>query len=209
MTPRIIRFRQIKRTTYKVIAISTAIGFVFGLIASVLANAPSMLVVGFLLGPLYGCILGFFLTPIQAICFRLLKVTHLEEPFGIHQVDVLTLNLDFAETFELCHEIAMRISLSNEIQHDESSGTIRITTPWTIKSHGEKILFSISAVDEKITKVAFSSKPVIPTTVFDYGKNVQNARLIRTFLLEKEQIKRVAANDLKIPNLPPTEQSDL
>jgi len=116
-----------------------------------------------------------------------LGTTDLKNLFGVHQVDVISLPIPFEEAYTTCSQAIASLKFSRKIQSDQSSGTIRFHTTGTIRSYGEKILLSISEVDSNLTKITISSKPIIATTLFDYGKNAENLRLLRKAIQEAEK----------------------
>ena len=52
----------------------------------------------------------------------------------------------------------------------------------SISSWGEAIEFQLKEIDADQTEIQFSSRPVLRTTLIDYGKNLRNIELLEEFL---------------------------
>lgn len=57
----------------------------------------------------------------------------------------------------------------------------------TWKTFGDEIRFILNKLDEDHTEVEFSSRPLLRTTLADYGKNLQNVQMIEDFLKEYKE----------------------
>jgi uncharacterized Zn finger protein (UPF0148 family) len=94
----------------------------------------------------------------------------------------LILNLTFNKAFALCLESVDSLNKSKLIEKNKGAGHITAKCGFTLKTWGDKIEFKIKIIDEDRTEVEFSSKPIMPLTVFDYGKNLQNIKTLENVL---------------------------
>jgi len=58
-------------------------------------------------------------------------------------------------------------------------GTLKLNSGITWKSLGETIVINISSVSEGMFKYQVLSKPKLPTTIVDFGKNIENILMIQ------------------------------
>ena len=72
---------------------------------------------------------------------------------------------------------------------DIFKGKIVARASITLWSWGEIISFSLSQINNQETLVEVSSKPLVPPTVFDYGKNLENVEKITQFLKQRTQLR--------------------
>ena len=85
----------------------------------------------------------------------------------------LHLAFEYSEAFDRCALIASRAPLN--LQHeDRATGIIKARTSPNWKSAGELIFFNIVDAGGVATDVKIASRPLISTTIFDWGKNEHN-----------------------------------
>ncbi|KKB41474.1 hypothetical protein [Bacillus thermotolerans] len=65
---------------------------------------------------------------------------------------------------------------------DYEDGVIRAKTGVNLRTFGDQITPLVQKADEETTSVHIQSKPAIPTTIVDYGKNIKNVKTITTYL---------------------------
>lgn len=99
----------------------------------------------------------------------------------VHQRE-LRLNLPYEQAFSISKEAIRQLSRIIK-QEDYSTGTLIANSRITWSSFGEQIVFKIDAIDDNRTQVRFTSRPIVPTTKFDYGKNLENIERIRHYLM--------------------------
>ena len=91
----------------------------------------------------------------------------------------------FAESFRLCCDSIRALDRARIIRDDAPNGTIRVRTSMTFRSFGENVEFRLKPLGEEFTEVEVRTKPLIGTTLFDYGKAVQNITSVSRFLRDK------------------------
>lgn len=106
-----------------------------------------------------------------------------KQNLSVVQEKELLLSLPYEQAFAVCKEALARLSRITLKREDYSTGTLVANSQITWDSFGEKIVMNIQAIDNDITQVEFASRPIVPTTIFDYGKNLQNVERIRQYLI--------------------------
>ncbi|MGB3693989.1 MAG: hypothetical protein WA865_08035 [Spirulinaceae cyanobacterium] len=94
----------------------------------------------------------------------------------------MQLSLPYNQAFAVCREALNQLPRTTLKQENQSTGVLVANCGMTWKSFGEKIVFNIQAVDNKITQVEFASSPTVSTTLLDYGKNLENAERLKSYL---------------------------
>ena len=74
---------------------------------------------------------------------------------------------------------ALKLIKAVVTNQDKNSGKIEAKTGFSLKSFGEKVEIKINP---KTNEVLISSKPSVSTTLFDYGKNLENVQKILNYL---------------------------
>lgn len=100
----------------------------------------------------------------------------------VHQREI-RLSLPYEQAFNICKEAINQLSRITFKQEDYSTGTLIANSRITWSSFGEQIIFNIDAIDDNKTQVRFTSRPLVSTTKFDYGKNLENIERIRHYLM--------------------------
>jgi hypothetical protein len=92
----------------------------------------------------------------------------------------------YESTFDLCKEALNRLPGTVFKQEDRSKGSLVARSKMKRADWGERIFFEIQSLADDTTRVAFSSRPMMPTTIVDYGKNLENVERIRSYLTPYE-----------------------
>ena len=103
---------------------------------------------------------------------------------GVHQAHTLQLQIPYERAFERCQAALGSINVAKSEQLP-AEGRIKARTKISWKSFGEIVEFTLSKVNDNMTQVVITSKPALPTTLFDYGKNSENVKKICAFLTGK------------------------
>ena len=106
-----------------------------------------------------------------------------KQNLSVVQERELHLSLPYEQAFAVCKEAIERLSQITLKQVDYSTGRLVANRQMTWESFGEKIVMNIQAINDDATQVEFASRPIVPTTIFDYGKNLQNVERIRQYLI--------------------------
>ncbi|MCT2534823.1 hypothetical protein NC661_04210 [Aquibacillus koreensis] len=164
------------------------------LILFVATSIPFGLIMGLLfrdltLGVMAGLGYGLFMTLILG-SLQLILGAKLGAKLGtsVKQKNEMELPLPLKEAILSCRNSVIAIHGAKIEQQDYTNGTgiIHVKTKVNIRTWGEKITFRVQKVSDEVTKVWVESKPVIPTTLLEYGKSLKNINAITSYL-EKER----------------------
>lgn len=103
---------------------------------------------------------------------------------GVSHVGNIELLLSFERVFDLCVESLKLIHKCKIEKEDRSQGTIDARAGMTWRTFGDRISFRVFKIDDSRTEVEVSSRPVVKSTLVDYGKNLENIERITSFLQE-------------------------
>ncbi|MDR3614795.1 MAG: hypothetical protein P4L53_14650 [Candidatus Obscuribacterales bacterium] len=173
-----------KLDTYRRIFLFTTIpyGLITGIFVGCFWGIWHGLIAGVGGGLFYGLGMALCLGALQQFSTKQLKTDYRETLLGVHQVQALSVERCFDEAFELCASSVLLLRNCRITQQDKELGIINAQTGTTWKSFGEKIMLTVSSTDKDSCTVTISSKPAISTTLVDYGKNVENLRVIEDAL---------------------------
>ena len=129
----------------------------------------------------FGLVLGF----IQVILNRRIQPDKPEEAQKVRHVREIELQFPHNDAFNVCCESLASIQCCAIEKKDLSQGKIVAKAGTSLRSWGEVITFDIEQVDAWRTRVRVSSKPSIPTTIIDWGKNLENVQKIAQYLRER------------------------
>ncbi|QOY35463.1 hypothetical protein AWH56_022705 [Anaerobacillus isosaccharinicus] len=104
---------------------------------------------------------------------------------SVVQESTVDLHLSMEEAFQYCKVATSTIKGTKVTFEDFNRGVIRAKTPLNISTWGDVIEFELHKVTEETTTVRVKSKPVLATTMIDYGKNLENINRITRFLERK------------------------
>jgi len=154
-----------------------ATGIPFGLIMGVMYGD---LTKGLFVGLFFGFFMSLILGTLNIIFTKKSTSQDSSKATGVHQTKVLELQLPYDKTFDLC--ISSLDSVKGTVKQEERSlGKVVAKTGMTWKSFGETIQFDVRKIDNEKTQVQISSKPALPTTLVDYGRNLENVEKITEF----------------------------
>lgn len=98
----------------------------------------------------------------------------------------ISLRLPYSQAFDRCREALSRLPRTAIQQEDRSIGILvaRCGTTWA--SWGERIVLYLQPEADGTTRVAFNSRPILRSTIIDYGKNLENVERIWSCLVSHE-----------------------
>jgi hypothetical protein len=88
--------------------------------------------------------------------------------------ETVTLQQPVAEAYQRCLNATDALPGSKVKSADEAANRVELKTKMSMKSWGEKVALELSPEGEGVTKVQVTSKPSVPVTMADYGKNQSN-----------------------------------
>ena len=106
-----------------------------------------------------------------------------KQNISVVQKRELRLNLSYQQAFAVCKEVIDRLPRITLEEENQFVGMLIFNSRITWESFGEKIVINIQTVDDSTTKVKFTSRPIVPITMFDYGTNLENVERIQGCLM--------------------------
>ncbi|MBU9714905.1 hypothetical protein [Evansella tamaricis] len=111
---------------------------------------------------------------------------------SVKQERNIHLNLPYDKTFELCQKSISTIHGAKLTLIDPTEGLLRAKTKINIRTWGDTIEIKLyrgknSTNGEAPTIARIQSRPAVPTTIIDYGKNKENIDLLTTYLEAQNQ----------------------
>ena len=160
--------------------------------ASILKHITTVIFYDFKLWAIAGFMFGLFLSSLcigtHYLATRNSKYSKLNDN-KVHQIRELELPCRYTDSFELCLN---SLNLFNNIQilsKKVDSGYIQAKTQAGWKSFGEYIEFNIDKINESSTKIKIQSKPIVSTTLVDYGKNLENVESLLEYIYQNKYIE--------------------
>lgn len=165
--------------------------FLFFFIGTIVAVIIASFLIGYPeIGISFGIPFAFILSVISTlilgnlhtISVKKLHSNSSKEALNVSHIQNIELPVPYGEVFDLCLE-SIKLIKSGKIKNkNRSEGIINAKVGLNWKTWGDKISFKLTNIGINRTRVEFSSKPVVPTTLVDYGKNLENIEIINNFL---------------------------
>lgn len=129
--------------------------------------------------------MSLFLVVSHMSGIRLRSRKVLSDTFSVRPVAECRIDADCDTVFAQCVEAVASIPGVRSWNADEAQGVITASVGWSWMSWGEAIRVDVQP-DAGAVLVRVASKPKLPTTIVDYGRNLRNVetvlrRLDRTF----------------------------
>lgn len=142
-------------------------GLPVGLFVSLAYDFPINVIYGVLTGSFFGLIVAFIAAPHQ------IDADGKEIPLK-HQATV-ELDLPYDKAFEKCSQGVRLLERVNKVNEDKPKRTIKadVNFSWT-KGFGDVVEINLEKKNDNKTLVKITSKPWIPITVADRGRNYHN-----------------------------------
>lgn len=105
-----------------------------------------------------------------------------EEAFEVHHVRNVDLTLPYSTTFDLCIGGLHLMGGFSIQEEDRSSGEINAKAGRGFLVKPNQVTFHIKSVNDLLTHVEVSSKPLSRWAVVDFGKNLENVERIVGYL---------------------------
>jgi hypothetical protein len=130
-------------------------------------------------------LLAFVFSFIQVRLSKRIQPEKPEEAQTVHHVREIELQLPYNDAFNMCRESLASIQYCAIKKKDLSQGKIVAEKVPSWRSMGEVITFDIKQVNARRTHIIVSSKPLLRTTIIDWGKNLENVQKITQYLRER------------------------
>lgn len=167
-----------------------------------LTSIPYGILMGFFLGDepdsvlkygvISGIIFGLLMTVILFIIQRksLKKLGQRNGNVKVICTAVIEIKGTRHEIFEICKSSLSKIAKCKLEESDFQAGVLKAKAGMTWHTWGDLILFKLEEAQENCYKVLVTSRPIVRSTVIDYGKNMDNInRIIELFKDMKGDIK--------------------
>jgi uncharacterized protein (DUF1499 family) len=164
-------------------------GILFGALQALLAavqgaSAGETVFIGLSAGLFFGLFLAAFVT--AAHHWRL-KKTGMNPATTDTRVDVqerITLPLPSDQALALCRSAVTQVPRASDVQVDAAAAMVAARVGMSWASFGEHIECRVTPA-EGAAVVSIRSRPVLATTLVDYGKNRENVERIRAYMARR------------------------
>lgn len=100
---------------------------------------------------------------------------------SVNRKKEIEVHMNYHQAFELCKNSISSLKNARIMNVDYTKGIIQIRTAANFKTLGEQIVFRVTKISDEVCKIHVQSKPAYPTTVVDYGKNIENIKLLSSY----------------------------
>lgn len=133
-------------------------------------------------GLTFGFLMTIIIGSINYFSIKRLNLEKSKEAYKLHHIRSFDITLSYNEVYKKCLKSVNLIQNCKIKYKDYSTGKIEALTGLNLKSWGEIITFDLQKIDKNKTQVKISSKPAVPITFVDYGKNLENIEIIASDL---------------------------
>lgn len=141
----------------------------------------------FLVYLIIGAIFGFVMQFLSYLLAK--KVSGKDNDEEIHKVRQnrkVTLLLDYEKSFDLCREAIHLLNPSKIKKEDFENGMITARTRINWKSFGTIINLELKKINQNLTEVEISTRPIPRTVLVDYGEGWKYANEICNYLKSED-----------------------
>lgn len=162
-------------------------GFPFAIIAGMILTHKDGILNKVIFGSISGLLFGLAASSILMFLHISLSRKAVPEKkyydLAVHQKDHVKVPLPYNETFSICLESLHTINKCEIEAQILFQGKITARAGLNWKTWGDIISLKLRKLDNDNTYVYISSRPYARTTLLDFGKNLQNVRKIKEYLL--------------------------
>ncbi|TXC90451.1 hypothetical protein FS935_10960 [Metabacillus litoralis] len=135
-----------------------------------------------------GLVFGLFMSLILTILdYQSNKSIGEGKSSGVHKKGSIEVQLPGHEAFKVCKKVGSVLNGARISYENQQKGLLIIKTGISWKTWGDIIEVVVEEVGANSTRVSIQSRPLVPTTLVDYGKNSENIQRIIRYL-EKEHV---------------------
>lgn len=135
---------------------------------------------------IWGAIVGFGILLWSNAKARRISGRNDEEVYKARQKRNLTLLVNYDKAFEICKEAVNSLNRAKIKSEDLEKGIIKVKTGITWDSFGQIITLSLTKINENLTEVEISTRPIPRTALVDYGEGWKYSEEISKYLKEKD-----------------------
>lgn len=169
-----------------------ATGIPFGVFAGAAygyqVSFPWGIGVGIMGGFSFGVAMALILGYIQKRSLKKQSDTITTDATGVKPSQILQLRSPFENAFDVCQDSIKTLQRGKVQSMDRQKGEIKAKAGITWKSYGEIVEFNLRQLDDDHVEVKISSKPALPTTLVDYGKNQANVETLVDYIKRHAQV---------------------
>ncbi|WP_226668084.1 hypothetical protein [Metabacillus litoralis] len=171
------------KTFFKIFVFtSIPFGFFMYLQALLLKDEPSMALY-IMMGLVFGLLMALILTIIDR---HSKKSIGEDMDNGVHQKNTYELQLSVSEAFQLCKQTVSVLNSAKITYENQEKGLLIFKTGINWRTWGDVVEIALNEINPSSTKISIHSRPRVPTTLVDYGKNAENVQQIINFIKNKE-----------------------
>ncbi|WP_077211930.1 hypothetical protein [Bacillus dakarensis] len=100
---------------------------------------------------------------------------------SVNREKEIEVHLNYNHAFEVCKSSISALRNAKIMNIDYREGIIHVRTAANFRTLGEQIILSVQEISDEVCKIHLQSKPAYPTTVVDYGKNIENIKLLTSY----------------------------
>ena len=135
----------------------------------------------------YGAVIGLVMQIYSDRKIRQLQPNAKEEDFSTHQTQLSFLLCDYQKAFDLCLESIEFLKNGNVKTTNFENGLIEAQTGMTWKSFGTVIQLKLKQLTETSTEIEITAKPLVKTTLIDYGETLETVNTLIEFFKSKNE----------------------
>lgn len=140
----------------------------------------------FLFGFVFGAFQGLIIQAWSHWRTKKLSKNRAETDFSVKQERIVVLLLTAEKAFDLCVESVSYVEKSKLKIEDRAKGFIKAKVRMNFHSFGTEITFNLAQIGENLTEVKIKTRPVVRTTVVDYGESLKTIEKLAEFLKLKD-----------------------
>lgn len=109
-----------------------------------------------------------------------------EEIHKVRQNRKITLFLDYERSFELCKEAVQSLNPAKIKKEDFENGILTARTRMNWNSFGTLINLNLKKINQNLTEIEISTRPVVKSTIVDYGESWKISEDICSYLKSED-----------------------
>lgn len=163
---------------------SIPFGFLMYIQALIFSNNAPSITLHIIMGLMFGLLMSLILTILD---FQSNKSIGEGKSSGVHKKGAIEVGLPSQEVFKICRNAGLVLNGAKISYESQQKGMLIIKTGISWKTWGDIIEIVIEEIAANHTRVSIQSRPLVPTTLIDYGKNAENINRIVGYI-EKEKL---------------------
>lgn len=167
-----------KQKLYLFLILSLFYGLIMGFLLS--SNDRPFFLDALVSGILFGAVVIIIMMIVQKLHLR--KTGNAGKKVQLINQAEFKLEGTKEQVIELCRNSLDSIKNSSVLEINREAGLIRAKAGMTWYTWGDEITFQIESIGDHNYSVSVTSRPMVKTTLIDYGKNLDNIQKIKSYL---------------------------